>query len=69
LAERRIGKRPETVQAIERAYAAFGRARGEDEEVMARLVVLLEFLKELQAIAQCKNLLRQRDSFLSAKEP
>jgi hypothetical protein len=53
-AERRIGKGADTVQAIERAYVT------RPADAIGRLVVLLEFLKELHAIAQSKNLLRDK---------
>jgi hypothetical protein len=63
--ERRVGKRPGTIQAVERAYQVAG-GEAEDPELglFKRLVMLLEFLKELHAIAQSKNLLRQRDSLV-----
>jgi hypothetical protein len=63
--ERRIGQRPGTTQQIELAYGVLS-AKGEDSEseLFIHLVVLLEFLKELHAIAQTKNLLRQRDSMI-----
>jgi hypothetical protein len=60
--ERRVGQKAGTIQGIERAYQLL-EAKGEDSEseLFVQLVVLLEFLKELHAIAQTKNLLRQRD--------
>lgn len=63
--ERRVGHKPGTVQEIEGAYQRFGsEIESEEQTLLANVVILLEFLKELHAIAQSKNLLNQRNSLI-----
>ena len=86
LLQRRIGKKPNTIQNLEDAYIKANFLSPEDltnlptynsgldgndilfannDIIFIYAVIFIEFLKQLHAIAQSKNLMNQRDSFAS----
>jgi hypothetical protein len=61
-AKRRVGAKDGTIENIKRAYRELGGTRSEHDELFVPIVILLEFLKELNSIAQSRSLLMSRNA-------
>ena len=63
VAKRRIGNKIENKDIIEQAYGSLSDGQKDVNSDFCNIVILIEFCKELNSIAQAKNLFHQRDEY------